>query len=134
MGGRVQQLTFWNKRAGTLVIQKKDSVSGAMISGAQFQLTYANGGYVDNDNGHLSSNGLYTTDDKGEIRISGIVGTVVAKEVKELCEWNRIPNKCFPGRLMWLFQKNMGTLIIRRKVRNKCLKPAMQPIVVRETL
>jgi uncharacterized surface anchored protein len=81
-GGEVQQLTFWNKRAGTLVIQKKDSVSGALIPGAQFQLTYANGGYVDNDNGHLSSNGLYTTDDKGEIRISGITGTVVAKEVK----------------------------------------------------
>jgi uncharacterized surface anchored protein len=52
-GGEVQQLTFWNKRAGTLVIQKKDSVTGALISGAQFQLTYANGGYVDNDNGHL---------------------------------------------------------------------------------
>ena len=81
-GGEVQQLTFWNKRAGTLVIQKKDSVNGALIAGAQFQLTYANGGYVDNDNGHLSSNGLYTTDDKGEIRISGITGTVVAKEVK----------------------------------------------------
>ncbi len=81
-GGEVQTLTFWNKKAGTLVIQKKDSVSGALISGAQFQLTYANGGYVDNDNGHLSSNGLYTTDDKGEIRISGITGTVVAKEVK----------------------------------------------------
>ncbi|MCM1149480.1 MAG: SpaA isopeptide-forming pilin-related protein [Butyricicoccus sp.] len=80
--GEVQQLTFWNKKAGTLVIQKKDSVSGALISGAQFQLTYANGGYVDNDNGHLSSNGLYTTDDKGEIRISGITGTVVVKEVK----------------------------------------------------
>ena len=82
VGGQVQQLTFWNKRAGTLVIQKKDKISGAMIPGAQFQLTYANGGYVDNDNGHLSSNGLYTTDDKGEIRISGITGTVVAKEVK----------------------------------------------------
>ena len=82
VGGQVQQLTFWNKRAGTLVIQKKDKVSGALIPGAQFQLTYANGGYVDNDNGHLSSNGLYTTDDKGEIRISGITGTVVAKEVK----------------------------------------------------
>lgn len=81
-GGEVQQLTFWNKRAGTLVIQKKDSVSGALISGAQFQLTYANGGYVDNDNGHLSSNGLYTTDDKGEIRINGITGTVVVKETK----------------------------------------------------
>ena len=80
-GGEVQQLTFWNKRAGTLVIQKKDSVTGALIAGAQFQLTYANGGYVDNDNGHLSSNGLYTTDDKGEIRVYGITGTVVAKEV-----------------------------------------------------
>ncbi|MCR2026592.1 SpaA isopeptide-forming pilin-related protein [Anaerotruncus colihominis] len=81
-GGEAQQLTFWNKRAGTLVIQKKDSVSGALISGAQFQLTYANGGYVDNDNGHLSSNGLYTTDDKGEIRINGVTGTVVVKETK----------------------------------------------------
>ena len=82
VGGQAQTLTFWNKRAGTLVIEKKDSVSGALISGAQFQLTYANGGYVDNDNGHLSSNGLYTTDDKGQIRIEGITGTVVAKEVK----------------------------------------------------
>ena len=80
--GEVQQLTFWNKRAGTLVIQKKDSVSGNLIAGAQFQLTYASGGYVDNDNGHLSSNGLYTTDDKGEIRVSGVTGTIVAKEVK----------------------------------------------------
>ena len=82
VGGRVQQLTFWNKRAGTLVIEKKDKLTGALISGAQFQLTYANGGYVDNNNGHLSSNGLYTTNDKGQIRIEGIVGTVVAKEVK----------------------------------------------------
>ncbi len=81
-GGRVQQLTFWNAKAGTLVIQKKDSVTGNFIPGAQFQVTYANGGYVDNDNGHLSSNGLYTTDDKGEIRISGVTGTIVAKEVK----------------------------------------------------
>ncbi len=81
-GGEVQQLTFWNKRAGTLVIQKKDKVSGVLIPGAQFQLTYANGGFVDNNNGHLSSNGLYTTDKNGEIRISGITGTVVVKEVK----------------------------------------------------
>ncbi len=80
--GHVQQLTFWNKRAGTLVIQKKDKVSGAFIAGAEFQLTYANGGYVDNDNGHLSSNGIYTTNDKGEIRVSGVVGTIVAKETK----------------------------------------------------
>ena len=80
--GHVQQLTFWNKRAGTLVIQKKDKVSGAAIAGAEFQLTYASGGFVDNDNGRLSSNGIYTTNDKGEIRVSGVVGTIVAKETK----------------------------------------------------
>ena len=80
--GEVQTLTFTNRKAGTLVILKKDSVSGALIPGAQFQLTYADGGFVDADNGHLSSNGLYTTDDKGEIRISGLVGTIVAKELK----------------------------------------------------
>ena len=82
VGGQVQQLTFWNKKAGTLVVQKKDAVTGALIPGAQFQITYANGGYVDQDNGHLSSNGLYTTDAQGEIRISGIIGTVVVKEIK----------------------------------------------------
>ena len=80
--GRVQQLTFWNKRAGTLVIEKKDKVSGNPIAGAEFQLTYAEGGYVDNDNGHLSSKGMYTTDAKGEIRIDGITGTIVVKEVQ----------------------------------------------------
>ena len=64
------------------MIQKKDKVSGAFIAGAEFQLTYANGGFVDNDNGHLSSNGIYTTNDKGEIRVSGVVGTIVAKETK----------------------------------------------------
>ena len=67
--------------AAFLPVMIKDDVTGALIPGAQFQLTYANGGYVDNDNGHLSSNGLYTTDANGEICISGIVGTVVVREV-----------------------------------------------------
>jgi len=47
-GSQAPELIFWNERAGSLVIQKKDKVSGSLISGAQFQLTYANGGYVDN--------------------------------------------------------------------------------------
>ena len=46
-GPQAPELIFWNKKAGTLVIQKKDSVTGALIPGAQFQLTYANGGYVE---------------------------------------------------------------------------------------
>ncbi len=80
----MQNLVFWNSRAGTLVVQKKDAVTGNFIAGAQFQLTYAGGGFVDNDNGHLSSKGLYKTDANGEIRIAGVVGTLVITETKPL--------------------------------------------------
>ncbi|WP_299967138.1 SpaA isopeptide-forming pilin-related protein [uncultured Oscillibacter sp.] len=84
--GEGQTLRFYNKEAGTLVIRKLDKLSGKPLSGVEFELTYAEGGFVDNANGHLSSNGRYTTNDAGEIRISGIVGTIVVKEVK-----------CLPG-------------------------------------
>ena len=76
------ELTFWNARQGGLVIRKLDSITKAPLAGAEFQLTYADGGYVGNENGHLTSNGIYTTDSKGEIRISGVTGTIVATEVK----------------------------------------------------
>ena len=52
------------------------------LAGVEFELTYADGGYVDDANGHLSSKGLYTTDANGEIRISGVTGTIVVKETK----------------------------------------------------
>ncbi len=80
--GEAQSMTFWNKKAGTLVIRKLDKLTNAPLTGAEFELTYAEGGYVDDANGHLSSKGMYTTDAKGEIRISGITGTVVVKETK----------------------------------------------------
>lgn len=54
------------------------------LAGVEFELTYADGGYVDADNGHLSSKGLYTTDANGEIRISGVTGTIVVKETKTI--------------------------------------------------
>ena len=50
----------------------------------EFELTYAGGGYVDTANGHLSGNGLYTTNANGEIRISGVVGTIVVKETRTI--------------------------------------------------
>nr|WP_325205310.1 SpaA isopeptide-forming pilin-related protein [uncultured Oscillibacter sp.] len=84
--GEAQVLRFTNKMAGTLVIQKLDKLTGKPLAGVEFELTYAEGGFVDNANGHLSSNGRYTTNDAGEIRISGITGTIVVKEVK-----------CLPG-------------------------------------
>ena len=82
--GEVQTLRFYNQKQGGLVIVKKDSVTGKLLSGVEFQLTYADGSFVDADHGHLSSKGLYTTDANGEIRITGITGTVIVKEVKPL--------------------------------------------------
>ena len=82
--GEVQTLSFWNKKQGTIVIQKRDSVTGKPLAGVEFQITYADGSFVDDANGHLSSKGLYTTDANGEIRISGVTGTLVVKETKPL--------------------------------------------------
>lgn len=80
--GEVQYLRFYNSKQGSIVIRKLDSITKEPLVGVEFELTYAEGGYVDDANGHLSSKGLYTTDENGEIRISGITGTIVVKEVK----------------------------------------------------
>ena len=82
--GEVQTLRFYNEAKGTLVIRKLDSVTKEPLAGVEFELTYADGGYVDDANGHLSSKGLYTTDVNGEIRISGVTGTIVVKETKTI--------------------------------------------------
>ena len=82
--GEVQTLRFYNEAKGTIVIRKLDSVTKEPLAGVEFELTYADGGYVDDANGHLSSKGLYTTDANGEIRISGVTGTIVVKETKTI--------------------------------------------------
>ena len=76
-------LRFYNKKTGYLVVRKLDKITKEPLSNVQFELTYAEGGYVDDANGHLSSKGLYTTNANGEIRVP-VVGTVVVKEVKTL--------------------------------------------------
>ena len=76
-------LRIYNKKTGYLVVRKLDKISKEPLPGVQFELTYAEGGYVDDANGHLSSKGLYTTNANGEIR-APVVGTVVVKEVKSL--------------------------------------------------
>ena len=82
--GEVQTLRFYNSKQGTLVIRKLDSETHEPLAGVEFELTYADGGYVDDAYGHLSSKGLYTTNENGEIRISGVTGTIVVKETKTI--------------------------------------------------
>ena len=66
-----------------MIIKKNSSApTQEAVPGAEFEITYADGSYVDAAGGTISSNGRYVTDEHGEIRISGIVGTVVVTEIK----------------------------------------------------
>ncbi|MBP5718929.1 MAG: hypothetical protein J6X53_08160, partial [Abditibacteriota bacterium] len=99
--GDKQELTFWNQRKGSLILRKVDSETGSPIPGAEFNITFADGRPVDVEHsgtasnssllggilaqfglGTSSSNGRYVTDARGEIVIPGVVGTIVATEVR----------------------------------------------------
>ena len=82
--GEVQTLRFYNQKQGAIVIRKLDEQTGEPLAGVEFEITYSDGSYLDDDYGHLSSKGLYKTDSNGEIRISGVVGTLVITEIRTL--------------------------------------------------
>ncbi|MBP5718721.1 MAG: hypothetical protein J6X53_07070, partial [Abditibacteriota bacterium] len=81
--GAAQSLNFYNKPTGTLIVTKRDRATNQPLKGATFQIMTADGKYVPNAGGQLSSNGLYVTDDKGQIIITGLsADTLVVKETK----------------------------------------------------
>ena len=83
--GETAHLQFLNQPAGNLIIRKVSSgPDGEPLEGVEFKITYADGSFVPDANGELSSNGIYYTNKSGEIRISGVVGTVVATETKTI--------------------------------------------------
>ena len=83
--GETAHLQFLNQPAGNLIIRKVSSgPNKEPLEGVEFKITYADGSFVPDANGELSSNGIYYTNKSGEIRISGVVGTVVATETKTI--------------------------------------------------
>ncbi|MGO5023616.1 SpaA isopeptide-forming pilin-related protein [Lawsonibacter sp. LCP25S3_G6] len=83
--GETAHLQFLNQPAGNLIIRKVSTgPNKEPLEGVEFKITYADGSFVPDANGELSSNGIYYTNKSGEIRISGIVGTVVATETKTI--------------------------------------------------
>ena len=83
--GETAHLQFLNQPAGNLIIRKVSSgPNGEPLEGVEFKITYADGSFVPDANGELSSNGIYYTNKSGEIRISSVVGTVVATETKTI--------------------------------------------------
>mgnify|MGYP002796441179 FL=1 len=83
--GETAHLQFLNQPAGNLIIRKVSSgPNREPLEGVEFKITYADGSFVPDANGELSSNGIYYTNKSGEIRISSVVGTVVATETKTI--------------------------------------------------
>lgn len=81
--GDTQHVIIKNTPQGSLIIEKRDSVSKELLAGATFKVTTSAGTVVDNAGGAVSSNGLYTTDASGRIVITGLdPDTYVVTEVK----------------------------------------------------
>ena len=71
-------VTFGNDKMGSLLIVKKDAVTGAPISDVEFLVTDSDGSVIG------TTNGRYVTDSAGTIRIDGLTPgmTVIAREVR----------------------------------------------------
>lgn len=71
-------VTFGNDKMGSLLIVKKDAVTGAPISDVEFFITNSDGSVIGN------ANGKYVTDSAGTIRIDDLTPgmTVIAREVR----------------------------------------------------
>ena len=66
-GGDTQTVIVKNSKAGTLVIDKRDSLTGEPLEGVTFKVTTSTGEFVPDENGQISSNGLYFTDKDGKL-------------------------------------------------------------------
>ena len=71
-------VTFGNDKMGSLLILKKDAVTGTPISDVEFFISDSDGSVLG------TTNGKYVTDSAGTIRIDGLTPgmTVIAKEVR----------------------------------------------------
>lgn len=82
--GQTVTVEFRNQPMGNLIIHKLSSKDKTPLEGVQFKITYADGSYLPDEGGKLSSNGLYWTNAEGQIILSGITGTVVVTEVESI--------------------------------------------------
>ena len=90
--GQTVPVEFRNQPLGNLIIHKLSSKDKTPLEGVQFKITYADGSYLPDEGGKLSSNGLYWTNSEGQIILSGITGTVVVTEVESIPGYTIDPN------------------------------------------
>lgn len=91
--GQTTTIEFRNQPKGNLIIHKLSSADRKTpLEGVQFKITYADGSYLPDENGHLSSNGLYWTNSEGQIVLSNVTGTLVVTEVQSIPGYTIDPN------------------------------------------
>ena len=90
--GQTVTVEFRNQPLGNLIIHKLSSKDKTPLEGVQFKITYADGSYLPDEGGKLSSNGLYWTNAEGQIVLSGITGIVVVTEVESIPGYTIDPN------------------------------------------
>ena len=91
--GQTVTLEFRNQPLGNLIIHKLSSADRQTpLEGVQFRIQYADGSYLPDEGGKLSSNGLYWTNSEGQIVLSNVTGTVVATEIQTIPGYTIDPN------------------------------------------
>ena len=116
IGGKTQQLTFWNAPEQVLTIQKYETGTTDPIEGAIFLVTDSSGMVLG------TNNGAFTTDRNGRIVITGLEPgvTVTAKEIKAAPGYvlDSTPQsiRINPGeaQTMTFYNNREGSLIIRK--------------------
>ena len=83
--GIANSLIFENARTGKLVINKYSALDRKTpLEGVTFKITTTNGDFLPDEDGKISSNGLYYTDSTGQIILNSVVGSVVVTEVQSI--------------------------------------------------
>ena len=92
--GQTVTLEFRNKPLGNLVIEKwgRNGTKTVPLEGVKFEIKYADGRYVDDGGGTLSSKGLYYSDSTGKITLSGVTGTIIATELESVSGYTIDPD------------------------------------------
>ena len=92
--GQTVTLKFRNKPLGNLVIEKwgRNGTKTVPLEGVKFEIKYADGRYVDDGGGTLSSKGIYYSDSTGKITLSGVTGTVIATELESVSGYTIDPD------------------------------------------
>lgn len=92
--GQTVTVEFRNQPMGNLIIEKwgRNGTTTIPLEGVKFEIKYADGRYVDDGGGTLSSNGIYYSNASGQVILSGITGTIVVTELESVSGYTIDPD------------------------------------------